>query len=235
MEDGGLLALRGERSRGDDGGSIASSATIWNRWFWTTSRSAPGALVEAAALADAEVLGERDLHARDVVAVPDRLEERVGEAEVEDVHDRLLAEVVVDPEDRLLGEDRPGDRVQLDRRREVAAERLFDDDARVAREPRRAEALDHGLEQRRRDGEVVRRPLRLAERRLQRREGRRAAVIAADVADQREQLVERRRHRRRRPRSTLAADARVHLVGCRGSSRRRRSPARSSVPRSTIA
>ena len=54
---------------------------------------------------DAEALGHRDLHVLDVVAVPDRLEERVGEAEVEDVLHRLLAEVVVDAEDALLGED----------------------------------------------------------------------------------------------------------------------------------
>ena len=40
----------------------------------------------------------------DVVAVPDRLEQAVGEAEGEDVLRRLLAEEVVDAEDLLLGE-----------------------------------------------------------------------------------------------------------------------------------
>ena len=75
-----------------------------------------------------------------------------------------------------------GDGVELDRRGEVAAERLLDDHARVLREARGAEALDHGLEQRRRNREVVRRPLRRAERRLQRREGRGILVVAADVA-----------------------------------------------------
>jgi len=40
-------------------------------------------------------------HGRD----PERLQERVGEAEVDQVLDRLLAQVVVDPEDVGFGED----------------------------------------------------------------------------------------------------------------------------------
>ena len=38
-----------------------------------------------------------------MVAIPDRFEKRIGETEIEDVLHRLLAEVVVDPEDRFLG------------------------------------------------------------------------------------------------------------------------------------
>ena len=82
----------------------------------------------------------------------------------------------------VLGEDGVRDAVELSRRGEVAAEGLFDDDARVLGQARGAQALDHGLEQRGRDGEVVRRPLGRAERRLERREGRRVLVVAADVA-----------------------------------------------------
>jgi hypothetical protein len=62
------------------------------------------AVVVAGAAADADVLGHRDLHVVDVVAVPDRLEHGVAEPERQDVLHRLLAEVVVDAEDRLLGE-----------------------------------------------------------------------------------------------------------------------------------
>ena len=58
-----------------------------------------GLLVEPAAPSDAERLGHGDLHAFDVVAVPDRFEERVRESEQQQVLHRLLAEVVVDPED----------------------------------------------------------------------------------------------------------------------------------------
>ena len=59
-------------------------------------------VVEVAAVVDAEVLGHRDLHARDVVAVPDRLEDRVGEAQIEDLGEAHLAEEVVDPVELLL-------------------------------------------------------------------------------------------------------------------------------------
>jgi len=62
-------------------------------------------VVELAAPFHAERLGHRDLDVLDVVAVEDRLEERVGETEVEEVLHRLFAEVVVDAEDRRLGED----------------------------------------------------------------------------------------------------------------------------------
>ncbi len=57
-----------------------------------------GLLVEAGALAEAERLGNVDLDVIDEVAVPDRLEQAVGEAEGEDVLRRFLAEEMVDPE-----------------------------------------------------------------------------------------------------------------------------------------
>ena len=52
-----------------------------------------------------ERLGHVDLDVVDVLAVPDRLEEAVGEAQGEDVLRRLLAEEVVDAEDLVLVED----------------------------------------------------------------------------------------------------------------------------------
>ena len=98
-----------------------------------------GLLVEGAARPHVERLGHRDLDARHVIAIPDRLEERVGEAEVEQVLDRLLAEVVVDAEDRRLGEHLVDRRVQCPRRREVASERLLEDDPRAVGAARRRE------------------------------------------------------------------------------------------------
>jgi len=65
----------------------------------------PYLLVKAPAAGDAEVLSHRDLHALHVVPIPDQLEERVGEAKVEEILDRLLPEVVIDTKDRRLGED----------------------------------------------------------------------------------------------------------------------------------
>ena len=58
-----------------------------------------GVVVVAGAAPDADVLGRGDLHVGDVVAVPQRLEHAVREAEREHVLDGLLAEVVVDAED----------------------------------------------------------------------------------------------------------------------------------------
>ena len=63
-------------------------------------------LVEAAASLHAEALGHRDLHAVDVIAVPQGLEQRICKPEVQEVLHGLLAEVMVDPEDRRLGKNR---------------------------------------------------------------------------------------------------------------------------------
>ena len=58
--------------------------------------------------------------------VPQRLEQRVGEAQREQVLDRLLAEIMVDPEGPLLGKG-GGDRVvDLAAGLEVGAERLLE-------------------------------------------------------------------------------------------------------------
>ena len=71
------------------------------------------AVVVARAPGDADVLGHRDLHVVDVVGVPDRLEQLVGEAQRQQVLHRLLAEVVVDAEDRVGREDALDDVVEL--------------------------------------------------------------------------------------------------------------------------
>ena len=61
-----------------------------------------GGLVELAARADRQRLGDVDLHVVDVLAVPQRLEEAVGEPQREHVQRRLLAQEVVDAEDLVL-------------------------------------------------------------------------------------------------------------------------------------
>src|ERR1035438_10499263 len=92
-----------------------------------------------------------------VVAVPDRLQERIGETEIEDIHDRLLSEEMVDAEDRIFREHRPRDSIELPRGRQVASEGLFDNHARMRGQVRSTEPFDHHLEERGRDSEVVRR------------------------------------------------------------------------------
>ena len=87
-----------------------------------------GGFVEARALLEAQRLRDVDLHVVDVVPVPDRLEEPVGEAEGEDVLRRLLAEEVVDAEDLLLVEDLVELGVERACGGEVGAEGLLHDD-----------------------------------------------------------------------------------------------------------
>src|SRR5438067_11708635 len=82
------------------------------------------ALVVPGAAADAAVLGGGDLDAVDEVAVPDRLEQRVSEAQSDQVLNRLLAEIVVDPEYLGLVEHAQHLPVQRAGRNEVVAERL---------------------------------------------------------------------------------------------------------------
>ena len=111
-------------------------------------------VVEVPAVVDAEVLGHRDLHAGDVVAVPDRLEDRVREPQVQDLDEAHLAEEVVDTVDLRLVEVLVYRLVQLTGRCGVVPERLLDDHPRVLRQSGVSEPVDHGPEQERRDLQV---------------------------------------------------------------------------------
>ena len=114
-------------------------------------------VVEGAAARDVERLGHRDLDARNVIAIPERLHERVGEAEVEQVLDRLLAEVMVDPEDRRLGEHAVDGRVQGNCARQITPEWLLENDPGALRTARCLEVGDDLTKQGRRNREVVQR------------------------------------------------------------------------------
>ena len=111
-------------------------------------------VVERAAVLDAERLGHGDLHRGHDVAVPERLGDGVGEPGDEQVPRGLLADEVVDAEDRRLGEVGVERGVQVDGRLEVAAERLLDDEPGTLVEAHRGDARGHRPEQERRDGEV---------------------------------------------------------------------------------
>ena len=87
-----------------------------------------GLVVVAAAGADADGLGDGDLHVVDRGAVPQRLEEAVREAGDEEVLHALLAQVVVDAEDLRLVEDRADGVVDRLRRGEVVPDRLLQHD-----------------------------------------------------------------------------------------------------------
>ncbi len=142
-------------------------------------------VVERAPALHADLLRHRDLHAADVAPVPDRFEQGVREAEDEEVLDGLLAEVVVDAEDVLLGEHLMQHLVQFERRCEVSTEGLLDDDAAPPVETDGRQRLGHGREHRRRDRHVVDGNFRLVlvEAVLERLPRRRVGVVALDQVE----------------------------------------------------
>src|SRR5271157_3399667 len=87
-----------------------------------------GLVVESPAALHTKVFRHSDLHALDVVAVPERLHESVREAEDDHVIHWPLAKVVVYAEDGRFREGGEQDPVKLLRRGEVMAEWLLDDD-----------------------------------------------------------------------------------------------------------
>src|SRR5581483_5184852 len=109
----------------------------------------PRALVERRPPLDPDRLRDRDLDMVDELPVPDRLEDPVREAQGEQVLDRLLAEVVVDPVNLVLLEVRQELAVQRARGGAVVAERLLDDQPRPAA-PLPAAASEHADERRKR-------------------------------------------------------------------------------------
>ncbi|MCY1242489.1 hypothetical protein D9M72_554520 [compost metagenome] len=63
----------------------------------------------------------------DIVRVPERFEQLVRETQRQDVLDRFLAQVVVDPEHSIRREHRLHDVIKLPGGLEVVPERLLDD------------------------------------------------------------------------------------------------------------
>jgi hypothetical protein len=90
-----------------------------------------GLVVVVAARAHAQALGERDLDVGDALAPPQRLEQGIAETQRQQVLHRRLAQVVVDAQRLRLGEHRAHDAVDLERARQVVAERLLEHHAHL--------------------------------------------------------------------------------------------------------
>jgi hypothetical protein len=86
-----------------------------------------GFFVEAGAAFHADGFRCRDFHVVDVVAVPDGLKQRVSEAEYQNVLDRFLAQVMIDPEHVFLVERFVQDSVQFLSRFQIVAKGLLED------------------------------------------------------------------------------------------------------------
>ena len=115
--------------------------------------------IVSAPLFDTDLLGGGNLHAVDVAAVPDRLEDAVAETKHQDVLDGLFAKVVIDAIDLFFVQDLLQFLVQLPGRLEIAAERLFDHDAPpvpvfLASQPGGSKALHHRSKVIRRSGQI---------------------------------------------------------------------------------
>ena len=112
-------------------------------------------VVELDPTADAEILGDRDLHVVDRAASPQRLEQRVRETQGEEVLHGLLAQVMIDPEDPVLRKTPPHFVVDRAGRRVVVAERFLQHDAALCRqESVILQARRDGPEQGRRGREI---------------------------------------------------------------------------------
>ena len=144
----------------------------------------PGLFVKLAAAFHAKRLGHGDLHAVNVIAVPDGLEKAVGEAENQQVLHRPLAKVVVDAEDVVLGKHLVQGLVQLAGRNQVASERFFNDYAGVLGAFGSRQSLHHHREHHGRDSEVVRWRLRVAQLGTQLGVSLVVGVVAVNVVHQ---------------------------------------------------
>src|SRR5262249_21123111 len=82
-------------------------------------------IVEGASTLNTELLRHRDLHAFDVVAIPERLEKRVSESEVQHILNGPLPKVMVDTEYRFLWKSADQDLIQFLCRYKVGSKRLF--------------------------------------------------------------------------------------------------------------
>src|SRR3954467_4542043 len=110
--------------------------------------------VESTEAFDADLFGHGHLHARDLLAIPYGLQERVGEAEVHEVLHRFFTKVMVNAKDRRFRK-RPMQRsVQSLGGREVAAEWLFDDNARAVMSVGPGETFGYRCKQLRRNREI---------------------------------------------------------------------------------
>ena len=83
--------------------------------------------VISGAILDAERFCRRDLDLIDVVRVPKRREDRVGEAQHKNVLRGFLAEKVIDPVGLFFAKGIADDAIELARRGEIGPERFFHD------------------------------------------------------------------------------------------------------------
>ena len=139
-------------------------------------------VIKRPATINAECLGHRDLDIADVVAVPDRLEECIGETGVEDVLRCLFAQIMIDAEDLTLLKDIMKCPVEGFGRCLVMTKRFLHHDAGgIVDASRRFQPLGDRSEKNRRDRQIVNRTLGSAQSLFKGLKGRRIAVVPVDI------------------------------------------------------
>ena len=121
-----------------------------------------GCIIIPGSVLDTDRLGDGDLDMIDVIAVPDRLEDRVRKSQHEDVLNGFLAEVMIDSIDLGFAEVAADTIVQFNGTLKVSAERFFKDEFNLfllagdtrGSQPRRAQMLDDRRIQKRWNGQV---------------------------------------------------------------------------------
>src|SRR5215831_21122865 len=121
-----------------------------------------GLIIERPPPLDPEILRHGDLHALDLIAVPERLEERIREAEEHHVMDGSFSQIMIDAEDVFFVESAEQNLVKRLLRGKVMAEGLFDDNAGAVGTIRFGQLFHDEAEQCWWNSEVVRRSLRRA-------------------------------------------------------------------------
>src|SRR6516225_11986258 len=90
-------------------------------------------IVEFSSILDAEIFSHRDLNTAYVVTIPDRFQDRVCKAGIQDILNWLLTQVVINSEDVLLGKILREHPVQFRCGRAVVTERLFNNQTSICR------------------------------------------------------------------------------------------------------
>src|ERR1700681_35991 len=91
----------------------------------------PGVIVEITPPLDPELFCHGDLDTLNVMPVPDRLQEAVGEAKEQQIEDSLFTEVVVDTKDSRFRKHGMKSGIQLLRRGQIVPKGLLDNNSRI--------------------------------------------------------------------------------------------------------
>src|SRR5208282_2597085 len=147
-------------------------------------------VVESTAALDTKIFRHCDLHTLHIMAVPERLHERVAEAEYDHILYRSFAQVMVDPENRRLIELAENNFIQMSCGLQVMAEGLLDDDPSIGCAAAIFQFFEHRFEHDGRDREIVRRPLSAFQFLAQSLKRTGIVVVSLALAESRRALLE---------------------------------------------